>query len=468
MGYSDDQWRTATLTAKCTGAMSIVGSSSIIYDIVCRKSKMGKQLTMLQILMGMSLSDIVASFTFLVGTWAIPSDNDDDAYKAMGNEATCRVQGFLIQMFGSAVPLYNLCLAVYSYLAINKHWTEDDFSKRRWRFHILPGTFGGLTGLYGLIDDQYHPAGLWCWFAGTDRSDILRFSLFYIPHWITFGCIATLFFVIYRHVHKIEQIMMEQQQQQQQQHDKQQQQQQVPEQAICEENTKQNSFPVADSSTSNLDTETRREKKNSALLTRTVFRQGIQFSCVFILTFLFATITRAQQWIKETANFPVLFLMTFFLPLQGFLNSLVYFKVEIAEFLGYYCCSCWQRQPIMDSTLDKSSRRSVQNHNEQTGIFVDRSKVNCNNKDGINPQEACNDDYKSTSPDTSTTSEALARAAARSVSKDDSPQDEEEVVVVVVDNNDDNNDATESSMDGIFVDDAAPPTVFITTASPVQ
>ena len=403
MSHTAAQLRAAELTAKCTGGLSIVGSSTIVYDILIRKDRT-KRTTLSSILLGMSLFDIGASSMYIVGSWAIPRDHGEDnpnIFQPSGTDQTCRTQAFLFQTFASAIPMYNLSLAVYSYLAVNHNWNEREkgpFRRYRMCFHILPSCFGSITATYGLLHDQFNPNELWCWFSGTEQSDMLRFVVYYGPLWVVFWTIVILFALMYRHVHQREQA------------NKRRQFQQILEavevsrtlrnstpgrmhwfrlsvggQAVIEgatgndtatssasssaarapssetfqvsppvtattesrnntnenENSSSNHRTVATRSYSMTAAEVAamhqqlQRQRSSNVLSRFVFTQGIQFACVFILTFLFPTIVRSQQLHKDHVRFPVLFCMTLFLPLQGFLNSLVYFKLEIVQFIRF-------------------------------------------------------------------------------------------------------------------------------------
>ena len=464
MSHSAAQLRTAELTAKCTGGLSIVGSSAILYDILVlggkrqrgrrshkkqrrKKRDRGSRMSMLsQLLVGMSFFDIGASSMYIVGSWAIPRDHGEDnpnIFQPSGTDQTCRTQAFLFQTFASAIPMYNLSLALYSFLAVNRQWKEETFQARRWRFHVLPACFGTITATYGLLHDQFNPNELWCWFSGTEQSDMLKFVVYYGPLWVVFWTIVILFALMYRHVREIEQELAQNKdstvntnstngssppgmtpQDEYGNSDE-----QYPEKKESYERTSRATPPGCSSSfvssSSEIDegpmsndlsdhkrhdydsnseeigidsTDSSEEfkprippksmmhshesttpkdeldmslsknkqasdgihpqlmrlsqipsprnpphksKKSKSFtsrqtvgLRRAVFVQGIQFACVFILTFLFPTITRSQQLHKETVRFPVLFFMTLFLPLQGFLNSLVYFRKE----LQYYLC----------------------------------------------------------------------------------------------------------------------------------
>ena len=362
-----------------------MGSLLILHDIWRKKKKQSehhsdhhhpthaRRVVLLHILLGMSLFDICASSMYIVGSWAIPADQLDEGstvYNPRGTRATCRAQGALFQTFASAIPFYNLSLAIYYFLTIRRNWKEDKLKRYAWCFHIGPAVFGPTTALYGLLDDQFNPLEFWCWFGGTEETDFLQFALYYGPLWIIFTVVVTLFSILYRHVRKQERANQRYQFERA-----------VALEAavltrvvsstsrlgrtvlsrtsssvptgLAEHNSNPNENYNNNSNTGTAPIPTTTTPPTSAAmapppprtrtttcpgkLSRPVFWQGVWFSCAFVLTFLFPTIVRAQQLHKDSVvKFPVLYCMTLLLPLQGFMNCIVYFKHDLASWIRRY------------------------------------------------------------------------------------------------------------------------------------
>ena len=322
----------------------------------------------------MSIYDIGASSMYVVGSWAIPGDVDNpNTFQPSGSMQTCRAQAFLFQTFASAIPMYNLSVAVYSYLAVNHSWREERMKQYAWCFHLLPATFGTTTAIYGLAHDQFNPNELWCWFSGTEQSDMLKFIVYYGPLWVVFAIIVCLFSLIYRYVRRREEankryefeqnvanrydqastFSLQQQQPQSESFSPPDHHHQNPTESHTTNHEDGGGGRDGQShtggggsghfSTSQQSGRSRRSlsfrffsstnRGGGGRLSRPVFLQGLLFSAVFVLIFLFPTIVRSQQLHKENIRFATLFLMTLFLPLQGFLNALVYYKMEIQNFV---------------------------------------------------------------------------------------------------------------------------------------
>merc|ERR1711897_9521 len=62
--------------------------------------------------------------------------------------------------------------------------------------------------------------------------------------------------------------------------------------------------------------------------------QAIFYIISFYLTFLFPSWTRISQMVKGYVEFPVLFLFTIFIPLQGLFNAMVYFRPRFLSYMA--------------------------------------------------------------------------------------------------------------------------------------
>jgi len=81
-------------------------------------------------------------------------------------------------------------------------------------------------------------------------------------------------------------------------------------------------------------------KRAEARFSRAVFWQGMCYVFAFLFTFSFATIFRIMQTVDYDIPFPFLFLFCFTLPLQGFLNLLVYKRLDLIKALHRINCCC--------------------------------------------------------------------------------------------------------------------------------
>ena len=347
---SSAQMRAATLAAKYAGGLSLVGSSLIIWNVWHKKRHLKHRLkrpVLLNILLGMSLFDLCSSSMYIVGSWAIPANEaSETVFMPRGSTFTCTAQGALFQAFEPAIPLYNLSLASYYYLTVKCNWKDDKLQRHARAFHVGPALFGLSTALYGVLDNQFHPNDFWCWFAGTEQSDLLKFLLYYIPIWASFFAVVTLFSLMYRHVRHQERANHRYQFERT-----------LAQAAAATEPPPDDEDETDDLEDASSPTASLRrgsawqrtirnrllvrqsgvrqgpQRRFSGRLSRPVLRQGVLYSCAFLLAFLFPTISRTQQLHKDDIRYGLLFCMCLCLPLQGFLNSLIYFQRDIGAFL---------------------------------------------------------------------------------------------------------------------------------------
>ena len=66
-----------------------------------------------------------------------------------GNDVTCTVQGFFIQL-GTTAAFVNVSLAVYYYWIITLNWTETRIKKMRCWLFVCPITVGLIFAFAGL------------------------------------------------------------------------------------------------------------------------------------------------------------------------------------------------------------------------------------------------------------------------------------------------------------------------------
>lgn len=79
-------------------------------------SSLSNSLCFSQLILGMSVFDLVGSVAWVFSSAAIPVYNKygdaSNVYGARGNEGTCKAQGFLIQLNFTAL-FYNISLSTY-------------------------------------------------------------------------------------------------------------------------------------------------------------------------------------------------------------------------------------------------------------------------------------------------------------------------------------------------------------------
>ncbi|KAG7352305.1 hypothetical protein IV203_008353 [Nitzschia inconspicua] len=213
-GFTRKQQAALAVIPKISASLSFLGSSWIVIEVLTRKSK--RQNVYNRLLCAMSCFDIASASWMFASTWPIPQNSQDVAF-AVGNQTTCEIQGFFIQI-GIIPFLYNSCLAIYFLLVVHYNIPEE-----RLRFniepvmHIFSISFGLLTSLSALFMRLYNNANLWCWISsypsacvgdecvrGRDDFEVFRWGFFYIPLWSCALVVTVTMIFIYRTVRQRE------------------------------------------------------------------------------------------------------------------------------------------------------------------------------------------------------------------------------------------------------------------------
>lgn len=127
MVYSESEQKILAIFPHITGGLSLIGSSSIVYDIWKDRDYKMKQ-PYFRILLGMSIFDLICSMSLCLSTIPIPAGTEG-VFGARGTTGTCTASGFFNQfMLGSI--LYNFVLAIYYALSGTYRMADEDFAKR--------------------------------------------------------------------------------------------------------------------------------------------------------------------------------------------------------------------------------------------------------------------------------------------------------------------------------------------------
>ena len=161
-----------------------------------------------QLVAGMSLFDLIGSIAWGLSTIPQPYRyNGDDnelsyIYGAKGNETTCKMQGFILQL-GLTATNYFVSLTAYYLLSIRFRYSESRLQKYKWAFHIPPLTVGLFTSISAL--PYYRDLFLVChipppYLKGGEMNDILLLCILPIAIAIVLSMISMCF--TYTHVRK--------------------------------------------------------------------------------------------------------------------------------------------------------------------------------------------------------------------------------------------------------------------------
>ena len=281
-----------------------------------REQKLREQPNNRFILM-MSIMDVLQSLALMFSTLALPRSSGK--YGAMGNEITCSIQGFLIQI-GISVPCYNACLCIWFLLSIKYNMQPRIFAAKYERYcHAVSLGVPFLRSIIYASVDKYVPRGDLC---GGAKSAILLVMVF--TGVVLVLCLGTMVYclaAIYCSFNKKEKLMRRY-------------------------------------STSSSGMQWRRstflkEKRQAA-------KQGVLYSCAFLITFLFPVLNTFIA--HEGVSAALAIISAIFYPLQGFFNFMFYTRRSIKRIRTEYpelslFRSVWELVFHPDNVKPKNPRR---------------------------------------------------------------------------------------------------------------
>ncbi|PLB43124.1 hypothetical protein P170DRAFT_72529 [Aspergillus steynii IBT 23096] len=369
MSPSEPQLYAISVTERVCSAVSLAASSVIIVSFFCSTS-FRKPIN--RLVFYASWGNIMASSATVISQSGIHAGPDSPL---------CQFQAFFIQWFMPADALWTLAMACNVYLTFFCKYDSDRLRRLEWKyFAFCYGTpfipafvyFFIKTGARGKI---YGTAILWCWVAPS--WDFLRIAVFYGPVWfvifLTFAIYARTGSVIYKRRRQLRHIGM------------------LDSNADCENTSKpafsktteiritreattpnkifqsvaESSNPISshlppsycspysvtiegghgsgiplkllgpEQSDSHLHRRAMMAEANSAAWAYTKY--AMLFFIALIFTWVPSTINRVYALVfPQTFNFPLNYLSSFVLPLQGFWNSIIYVSISWPAFKSAY------------------------------------------------------------------------------------------------------------------------------------
>lgn len=169
---SDAQEIALSLLCVFSATLSLLGSSTIVYKILKNHSKTQSTPPYDRIMLGLSTCDIVASLTYAMSPFLLPSDTSTRVW-AMGNETTCTGLGFLTQISTFWAIWYNCVLSFYYLLTVRFRVKRKEFCQKYelW-FHLSGAIFFPVTAFLGFFGDWYSEMELatTCWIGEVPKG----------------------------------------------------------------------------------------------------------------------------------------------------------------------------------------------------------------------------------------------------------------------------------------------------------
>jgi len=137
--------------------LSILGSIGMIISVLNDKEKKKKVIG--ELIIALSCFDIIGSLGYAFSSLPIPEE--DYILGAKGNPASCKAQGFFIQL-GTTSLYINVSMAFYYLLIIQFSWRERRLRKSPiyYLLYVIPITVGAIFAFAAI--PYYENAVMWC------------------------------------------------------------------------------------------------------------------------------------------------------------------------------------------------------------------------------------------------------------------------------------------------------------------
>ncbi|ORX48978.1 hypothetical protein BCR36DRAFT_328797 [Piromyces finnis] len=258
--------------------LSVVGSGAIIVSIICAKNFFGKNNIWNRLIFFMSLCDLCGSIDILLRKGFLRDVIRDDGQM-------CRIQGLTIQFFFISSILWTTAIAFNIFFVASLNKEIHKIENYEYIYHIIVWGLSLLLTLPLYIMDRrltenhiMGNAAFWCWI--TSEYGKYRMIFFFGPLWTVFFFNLFVYFsteYIYKERNK---------------------------------NTYQN------------------------FTNNSVAKRSDLYLLVLFLTWIWGTINRIQNIKSPDHPIFILYLLHgIFTPLQGFLNSIVYFWFSVIQHL---------------------------------------------------------------------------------------------------------------------------------------
>jgi hypothetical protein len=334
---------------RISALLSIFGSSMIIYDVLRDKTKRSSVFHTLMV--AMSVFDIFGSIAWGLTTLPIPEYENGETsgiYGAEGNEATCKMQGFLFQL-GLTSMFYNMSLSFYFLLVVSYGMRESQLKKLQLWFHI-PGLIVGFALAFAGI--PHYSNNIWgCTVPPPPMAEDYRYIVIFavIPRGISVAIATVNTGLVYWAVRK--------------------------QMIAAKKWTERSSSFVANSGASDvlsmnpdasdLSGQPGRHESVIQTLERQTFWRALFYLGAFYLTVPVPLIANFNE--TAGASYPYMLTAFTLAPLQGFLNFLLYARPLLKE-----------RRQVRQQAL----RRRQQNLNDASGSI---SKNAHGSSSGVDP-----------------------------------------------------------------------------------
>jgi len=334
---SDNQEKVLYVLLICAATLSLIGSCTIVFKILRGMARNQTITPYDRIILGLSSCDIVASVTYAIGPFFLPTESSLRIW-SFGSLQTCQALGFVNQFSCVAAIWYNCLLSFYYLLTVRFGVKRKEFRRKYEIWMHLSVLFFPISALLGYHGSWYAEQDLYmsCW----AKDPLVGYILGGIPVAITLLALIINNIVIYAFVRKTIQSI---------------------------ESSEFSAGPTLEV--------TKRLKKEAAT-------QGFLYVASFFGTVIPLVTIQILGGFGYTSDdqgkiYPLLVLNSIVLPLQGFFNVYIYLRPTYNRFRAAdpdKSIYCILQQALFDPNIPKLSFSNAgeSNNNPTPNVIISR------------------------------------------------------------------------------------------------
>ena len=293
MGFTDQQLRILDILPRVSAALSIFGSSFIIYQVLKNTKK--REMVYHRQMLILSCTDFLYSAVWFVGSWPAPASG------------WCTANAFLGLLTAVPQAMFNAAMCLYYLFTIRYKWSEVQMRRLQPLLLVFPIVWGLVSAILPLSAGMINPGINGACFAskapsgcsGTDcipaehYYDLFSSIALYVPLWTSFAVALVSMFSVYITVSKDAQ------------------------------NDSADEAPVGF-----LWFAQREAGQDGSGRTRSrrMARQAFWYLVNFFMTYVFSTVVVIIRMSGSDVPFALTSLSYLFSPLQGFGNAIIYMR----------------------------------------------------------------------------------------------------------------------------------------------
>eukprot|EP00980_Cylindrotheca_fusiformis_P009394 scaffold2053_cov112-Cylindrotheca_fusiformis.AAC.9 len=184
--HSEHDFKRWMVFLRVGSGLSLIGSTYVFLSLIGTRKRRSESMGILfnRLLLGICISDAFSSIAMLLGSWPMqsspPGDYEgsisqawwDKTYPgAAGNDATCTLQGFFVHVGVAGSTFFTGFIALQTLLWVRYSWNDQQMHKAEIAFYTVGISIPLVTAIWAAVDGKMGnlPIGI-CWINMTPQK----------------------------------------------------------------------------------------------------------------------------------------------------------------------------------------------------------------------------------------------------------------------------------------------------------